>query len=298
VGDYSEPGASLSWALADAVSGGPARALRAIVRALPAHPANAVKVLYSVAGGPEREVRGHATGIDPASGAQMFSVDLPVPPDGLAMVWRPVLMRSGRMLDPRLGGIPADIFRTAIPPAAASAAPPALPQTAAVVPVHPDRFPFLPQFLFRVTASFLPDDSPVGETPDGLRFLFALQDGGTVRGPALNGAILHKGGDWMRVRRDGVGICAIDALIRPTGGGVVLTEYTGVCDFGPQGYAALARGALPGKAPLRFAPRYLTAVPGLQWMNRLQCLSIGEVDLERRVIEYDLYAFGPIAGLQ
>ena len=81
--------------------------------------------------------------------------------------------------------------------------------------------------MFRVTAPVLPDDSPVGETPDGLRLLFALRDGGTVRGPALNGEILHKGGDWMRVRPDGMGVCAIDALIRPDDGGVVLSSTPG-----------------------------------------------------------------------
>jgi hypothetical protein len=289
VGGYSEHGISMGWSMLEASVAGLYR--RVLVEALPAHPGNAVKVIYAFAGGPDREVRGHATGINPATGAQQFAADLPVPPEGMPVTWRPVLSRSGRTLDPKLGGIAPDTILP-VPPASS----PVISEARETVPVHPARFPFAPQFLFRVTASFLADDTPVGETPDGLRFLFALRDGGTVRGPALNGEILHKGGDWMRVRRDGVGICAIDALIRPDSGGIVMTEYTGVCDFGPDGFAALSKGTPPRTAPLRFAPRYLTAVPALQWMNRLQCLSIGEVNLERQVIEYDLYAFGPIVG--
>lgn len=292
MGHYSEHGVSLSWTIMPDAGDAMGLCRRAVVDTSPAHPSNAVKVIYALAGGPEREVRGHCTGIDPATGAQRFAIDLPVEPEGISMTWRPVLSRSGRTVDPKRGGtapetmLPAHIKARPVGEAIAPAA-----------AVHPARFSFEPRFLFRVTASFQADDAPVGETPDGLRFLFALRAGGTVRGPALNGEILHKGGDWMRVRRDGVGICTIDALIRPDTGGIVMTEYTGVCDFGPDGFDALSRGTPPRTAPLRFAPRYLTAVPSLQWMNRLQCLSVGEVNLERQVIEYDLYAFGPTVGL-
>ncbi len=159
-----------------------------------------------------------------------------------------------------------------------------------VAPSHPARFAFELEFLFRVTAPFEPDKYPVGETPDGIRLNYRLLDGGYVRGPALTGEILHRGGDWMRVRPDGVGIAHIHALIKPDQGGIVLTEYTGICDFGPDGYRQLAAGNAPKRAPLRFAPRYLTAEPHLSWLNRLQCFSVGEVNLERHLVEYDLYA--------
>lgn len=283
MGEYHEQGAGLVWTPPELMGLAPRPILRSLVRVMPAHPANAVKALYGVGGAPEREVRGHRIGSDPAAGADIFAVELPATQGPLPLAWRPVLMRSGRVLDPR---------RNEVVPATA----PDRPGVEPVRPSHPTRFDFEPNFLFRVTAPVFPDDSPVGETPDGLRLLFALRDGGTVRGPALNGEIMHKGGDWMRVRTDGMGVCAIDALIRPEGGGIVLSEYTGLVDFGPDGYAALARGGGPRRAPLRFAPRYLTAVESLKWMNRLQCFSIGEVDLERHIVEYDLYAFGPTGG--
>lgn len=281
MGEYREHGAGLVWGQPDLLTQAPRAMFRALVRAMPSHPANAVKALYSYGGGPEREVRGHRIGADPVTGADLFAVDLPAAPTGLPMAWRPVLSRSGRVLDPRR----SETVPAPAPTAAAAVVP--------VAPSHPARFDFEPKFMFRVTAPVFPDDSPVGETPDGLRLLFALRDGGTVRGPALNGEIMHKGGDWMRVRSDGMGVCAIDALIRPDDGGVVLSEYSGLVDFGPDGYAALARGGGPRRAPLRFAPRYLTAVEKYKWINRLQCFSIGEVDLERHIVEYDLYAFGP-----
>ena len=95
----------------------------------------------------------------------------------------------------------------------------------------------------------------------------------------------------MRIRRDGIGIAAISALIKPAGGGIILSEYSGIVDFGLDGYRLLAAGGNPGRATLRFAPRYLTADPSWTWLNRLQCFGVGEVDLERYLVEYDLYSF-------
>ena len=37
-------------------------------------------------------------------------------------------------------------------------------------------------------------------------------------------------------------------------------------------------------------PRYLTAYPDYQWLNRLQCLGIGEFDVQNLKVSYDLYA--------
>lgn len=278
------------WRLIEGVSARPARGQGAEVHVLPAHPANAVKAVYSLAGGPEKEARGALTGLDPATGAQIFALDLPKPPEGLPLAWRPVLMRAGQVLDPARAGVKPDVLA---PPAAPAPAPT---QAPAAFQTHAARFPFLPQFLFRVTVPFLADDSPVGETPDGLRFFFALGEGGTVKGPALNGTILHKGGDWMRVRRDGVGIASIDSVIHPDSGGLVLGEYGGVADFGPGAYAMLLAGQMPKRGAIRFVPRYLTSVPALQWMNRLQGMAIGEANLETRLVEYDLYGFGPGNG--
>ena len=287
MGECWDNSVGLSWTPAAVEATRLGQSLGALVRVFSGHPADAVKAIYSIAGGPDRETRANPVGIDPESGARLFAVALPAPPTGAELVWRPVLLRSGRSVDPKLKGIAPDRVASVPPPAADAVVTP-------VAPSHPARFPLIPEFLFRVTAPVYPDDDPVGETPDGLRLLFALRDGGTVRGPALNGEILHKGGDWMRVRPDGMGVCAIDALIRIPDRGIVQTEYNGLVDFGPDGFAQLARGGGPRRAPLRFAPRYLTAVPELKWINRLQCFSVGEVDLERHIVEYDLYAFGPI----
>ena len=122
-----------------------------------------------------------------------------------------------------------------------------------------------------------------------IKILF-LGKGGTVRGSRLNGEIEHAGGDWMLVRRDGIGLSEIQVLIRTPDGAVAMGEYGGVVDFGADGYAALAAGRGPERAAVQLTPRYVTAAPQLRWLNRLQCLGLGRVTLATLIVEYDLYA--------
>lgn len=285
--EYAEKGLSLRWDTQDLA----ANARYILVAARPVHPANVVNVVYMVNGGAPRIARGYRTQLAARSdGEEQFAVDLPPQPDDALVSFVPVLSCSGREADPRRGGVALTQLRQLGAPAATATERFAT-EASRIVPSHPARFPFAPKFLFRVTAPIERDEYPVGETPDGLRLTFMLRGGGFVHGPGVSGEILHRGGDWMRIRPDGVGIAEIHALIKPVDGGIILTEYSGVVDFGRDGYRMLAAGSGPKRAPLRFAPRYLTSEPRYCWLNRLQCFSVGEVNLERYLVEYDLYEF-------
>lgn len=287
--EYTANGLTLRWDVPDLVATAQQTLARqVVVAASPTHPSNVVKAIYTVNGGAARVARGYRIrAADRAGGEELFAIDLPLQPDGAALGYMPILSCSGREADPRRAGLPfTPLMQTPASGRTTGEGSPGGP----LVPAHTARFAFEPEFLFRVTAPIEPDANPVGETPEGLRMMFAIGRGGNVDGPALTGEILHRGGDWMRIRPDGVGIAAIDALIKPVDGGVVLTEYSGIVDFGPDGYRMLAAGGGPKRAPIRLAPRYLTAEPHLRWLNRLQCFAVGEVNLERYLVEYDLYA--------
>lgn len=276
--EYAENGLTLRWAEA-CLPGLRPGLQRAIVELPPAHPANGLRALYALDGGAEREVRGIPLGQDPVSGAQRFALDLPLPPAGSLLTWRPVGACSGREADPRRGAPPA-------PVAPAFAQPPGAPTPIA----SPDaRFRFDTEFLARVTAPLDRHPTVVGETPDGLRIIYSLGEGATLRGPRLNGSITHVGGDWMLVRRDGIGISDIRVLIRTTDGAVITGEYGGVVDFGPDGYARMAAGGGPAQATVQQVPRYVTAAAPYLWLNRLQCVAVGRVTLATLLVEYDLY---------
>ena len=99
------------------------------------------------------------------------------------------------------------------------------------------------------------------------------------------------GGDWLVIRTDGVGILDVRATIETRDeGALIYVTYTGVGDLGEDGYEKFLRGELSGSVPLRVVPRFLTSHPDYRWINRLQCLGIGEVDLDRLEVSYDVYA--------
>nr|WP_253762888.1 DUF3237 domain-containing protein [Ruegeria sp. HKCCD4884] len=189
---------------------------------------------------------------------------------GKSLNWRPVLTSGGREYDPG-------------PDTAPSAAPAQQPKPAQQSPVL--------EHIAKFTVPFTGDFHISGETPDGIWLHFAIKEGGTVEGPHLKGVIEPVGGDWMRVRPDGVGLLHARALIKPTEGGApILFEDTGVCEFGPDGYAAVLKSNLPATAPVRLAPRYLTSNPNYSWMNRVQGFGIGEASLSDITLRFDVYS--------
>lgn len=248
--------------------------------ARPAHPSNVVTAVYTVDGGAERSARGfRLPAAARSNGEEWFAVDLPRQADGALVAFAPVLSRSGRDADPRRAGLPLATVTQPVP----AAPEPNEPRPA----LRP--FDYAMDLLGRVTARLEQPPAAVGETIDGLHIVFPIAGGGKVEGPRLNGEIEHAGGDWLFVRRDGIGLSEIRVLVRTRDGAVVIGQYGGVVDFGPDGYARLAGGRGPERASVQLTPRFLTAAPNWLWLNRMQCVGVGRVTLATGVVEYDLY---------
>lgn len=144
------------------------------------------------------------------------------------------------------------------------------------------------EHIFSFTGTLEPP-LPVGPVPEGIRMIFPIT-GGEVTGPKVRGRVVPGGGDWLTGRRDGVAILDVRLTIETDDGALIYMFYTGVSDLGPDGYDRVSRGELPPLLKLRTAPRFLTAHPAYEWMNRVQCIAVGEsVTMELRV-GYDVYA--------
>ena len=87
-----------------------------------------------------------------------------------------------------------------------------------------------------------------------------------------------------------MGILDVRVTIETREEALIYITYTGVGDVGEDGYERFLRGEPPPTIPLRMVPRVQTTHPDFQWLNRLQCLGIGEVDTERLEVSYDVYA--------
>ncbi len=129
----------------------------------------------------------------------------------------------------------------------------------------------------------------VCDAPDGIRCNFFVEQG-VVRGLRFNGDVLPRTADHMIVRRDGVGEVRVRGMIRSSDGGLVSTEYQGICDWGPDGYRQLCDGAFPAFVDVQTTPRFFTAHAPLAWLNRTQFVGVGRVSTRAQSFEYELYA--------
>ena len=87
------------------------------------------------------------------------------------------------------------------------------------------------------------------------------------------------------------GVCFLDvrATFESNDGALISAEYNGVSDPGEDTYQRFLDGDPPEKLVIRGVPRVQTSHPDYLWMNRVQCVSIGEANLVDWVVSYDVY---------
>ncbi|CAN5571120.1 hypothetical protein BH10BAC3_BH10BAC3_16780 [soil metagenome] len=129
----------------------------------------------------------------------------------------------------------------------------------------------------------------IGPAPEGIRVNFYCM-GGEVAGPKLQGKCRAVGGDWLTLRTDGVAILDVRVTLESHDGALIAVTYTGVADLGPNAYQEFLEGKLPERITLHVIPRCSTAHPDYLWLNRVQCLGIGEFERDASFVKYDVYA--------
>ena len=129
----------------------------------------------------------------------------------------------------------------------------------------------------------------IGPVAEGIRVVF-YSAGGEISGPALRGRLRPVGGDWMTIRKDGVGLLDVRTTFETHDGALILVAYQGTVDLGADGYDRFLRGDLPATARLRTSPRFTTSHPQYTWLNRIHCIGIGEYDSASNLAAYDVYA--------
>lgn len=285
--EYSENGLAMWWDTADApapsgtVSAG--ETARVTVGVRPPGPANTLTVRYRVDEGRERELRGYPRPFGSRADRQYLVADFPALPGGSVVSWLPEIACAGRRADPARGGHPPRTFVVARPDTPAGKPPP---PAAADAP-----FPYTMERVARVAVPLDRHPQVVGETPDGLRINFYLGRGGRAAGPRFEATVDHHGGDWMRIRPDGVGIVDLRATFLTPDGAVIVADYSGTFELGEDGYRNALANRFPSRPRVQLAPRLLTASARYAWMNRLQFIGLGYVEMDRLLVRYDLYAF-------
>ncbi|KPI40793.1 uncharacterized protein AB675_10900 [Cyphellophora attinorum] len=159
------------------------------------------------------------------------------------------------------------------------------------LPPTPPRHKFETEFLFNYTMNLPLDQPPMVLGDVGSGWLMVLSEQGTrITGPKINGCVATFGQDYLTVRPDGVGEHIVRHVILTDDGAKITFCYEGRSDWGRDGYAAAARGDLPDGLRIRCAPYMQTSHPDYLWVNRLQCIEVGEVYPSKGYGSFDVYA--------
>lgn len=129
------------------------------------------------------------------------------------------------------------------------------------------------EFLFHLHATL---DAPavVPGGPHGTRVIVGI-NGGTVKGPKVNGTLAHLGADWLTMRADGTAQLDVRALIHTDDGAVIHTHYHGIMapsDNGPR---------------ITTAPLFETGDERYAWLNGVQAVAVGTPGAG--TVDYDVY---------
>lgn len=145
------------------------------------------------------------------------------------------------------------------------------------------------EHLFAYHATLKAPPETIGPVPEGVRATFYIT-GGEATGPKLHGKLLGVGADWALMRRDGVIQLDVRGTMETQDGALIYVHYSGLGDMGADGHDQFIAGKLPARLPLRTTPVFRTAHPQYQWLHRRVCVGIGEADLEKFTVSYDVYA--------
>jgi len=144
------------------------------------------------------------------------------------------------------------------------------------------------EHIFSYTVTLNPPER-IGPVPEGIKVNLYVT-GGKVEGPKVNGKLLPVGGDWLTIRSDGVGIIDVRSTIETHDAALIYTAYSGVMDLGKDGYQKVLQQDVPAVIDLHITPRYFTAHPEYQWLNRIQCVGIGQAEMGNLKVSYDIYS--------
>jgi hypothetical protein len=105
----------------------------------------------------------------------------------------------------------------------------------------------------------------IGAGPHGTRLTFPIT-GGLFDGDRLRGKVLPGGGDWVVKRADGVLELDLRITLQTDDGALVHMTFEGIRD-----------DRAPGAPYFRTLPRFETADPRYDFLNRLLAAGTGEI---------------------
>jgi len=117
----------------------------------------------------------------------------------------------------------------------------------------------------------------VGQVTHGRRRIVPIE-GGTVKGPLLNGTVTDGGADWQVIQQDGFTELDTRYTIRTEQGALVYVQNPGIRTAPPDVMQKLLAGQAvdPKLVYFRTQPKFETSAPELQWLAKSLFVGVGE----------------------
>jgi hypothetical protein len=286
----SSDGSVLQWALPSNIQGcqsllaGKPISLSVVVS--PCRRDHVLKLEYIWNNGPVNAIAALPSPLGSSNSSRIFHVVLP-PQEVGTVEFIPVLYHRGKPISPALLDSSACVTRLTVCDAIDISESDAELNGQASIR---GRFPTWEWgFNFLATVNVRLSKEVIGDTPDGLHINWHIVEGILV-GPGMEAVVCPGGADWMRIRRDGIGVVDVNASFRARSGAMIYANYSGQIDLGVDGYQRALCDDFDPSPPVIVAPTYITADSELAWLNRLQCLGVGRVDLKSLEVLFDVYS--------
>ena len=249
----------------------------------PIKPGNRVVVHCRIDGGRTQTIPAVLVRTDYASATQYYQASFPDVGQECLVEYLPVAFCGGRQVP--------DIVTCQQLPSSFSLRPRPIEPKEEIAHVHSKRFPFDLDYLFTLKVKLKGNLEVFGDTPEGLKVNWFVQEG-TFSGNRIQGTVKKHGGDWMTIRRDGIGDPDIHACLETDDGALLYMTATGVFELGENGFQDFLDGNWPLESTARLNCRFLTSHKRYLWINRVFAIAIGVVYKSDFVIAYDVYAIG------
>ena len=117
----------------------------------------------------------------------------------------------------------------------------------------------------------------VGQVTHGRRRIVPIE-GGTIKGPLLNGTVTDGGADWQVIQQDGFTELDTRYTIKTEQGALVYVQNPGIRTAPPDVMQKLLAGQVvdPKLVYFRTQPKFETGAPELQWLAKSLFVGVGE----------------------
>jgi len=114
--------------------------------------------------------------------------------------------------------------------------------------------------------------------PVGAERRVADVSGGSFTGDRLSGIILPGGVDWLTIGGDGATLLDARFVLRTDDDALIAMSFTGIRHGPPEVIARLNRSEPvdPSEYYFRIVPRFTTAAPRYEWLNRVVAVGVGD----------------------